>query len=240
MELRAIKALTFDVFGTVVDWRGGIARDAMSLLGAEKGFNIDWNTFAIAFKERSKMAGSVEEAEARARRSIRADDLNHDNVRATLSQFGIKGLEAHDTTWLAKAWHRLDPWPDSVPAMTRLRDRYVLAAVSSGNVALLVEMAKRGGIPWDAILCAEVTGYYKPKPEAYLRAVSMLGLEPQQCLMVASHNDDLLAAADCGLRTAFIRRPAEDAEDRLADDEAAPGVDLAVTDMLELAVRLGC
>ena len=115
MGLRAIKALTFDVFGTVVDWRGGIARDAMSLLGAEKGFNMDWNAFAIAFKERSKMAGSVEEAEARARRSIRADDLNHDNVRATLSQFGIKGLEAHDTTWLAKAWHRLDPWPDSVP-----------------------------------------------------------------------------------------------------------------------------
>jgi 2-haloacid dehalogenase len=240
MDTSEIRALTYDVFGTVVDWRGGIARDALQLLGNQKGYDFDWNAFAIAFKERSKMASSVAEADNRARRSIRADDLNRDNVNATLAEFGVEGLTEQDSAWLAKAWHRLDPWPDSVPGMTRLRTRYVLAAVSSGNVALLVEMARRGAIPWDVILSAEVTGYYKPKPEAYLRAVEMLGLEPEQCLMVASHNDDLLAAAACGLRTAFIRRPAEDAQDRLADAEAAPEVDLAVESMRELAERLGC
>ena len=242
MEPGEIAALTYDVFGTVVDWRGGIARDAKALLGGQKGLSLDWNAFAIAFKERSKMAGSPEEAVARAERSIRADDLNRDNLQETLDAFGVAPdtLTQAEFDWLAKAWHRLDPWPDSVPGMTRLRTRYILAAVSSGNVALLVAMARRGGLPWDAILSAEVTGYYKPRPEAYLTAVDMLGLEPAQCLMVASHNDDLRAAASCGLRTAFIRRPAEDAEDRIEDARAAPGVDLAVENMVDLAERLGC
>jgi len=242
MEPADIKALTYDVFGTVVDWRGGIARDAETLLGGGKGLSLDWNAFAIAFKERSKMAGSPAEAAARGARSIRADDLNRDNLRETLAEFGVppQTLTGDEFAWLAKAWHRLDPWPDSVPGMTRLRRRYILAAVSSGNVALLVAMARRGGLPWDAILSAEVTGYYKPRPEAYLTAVRMLGLEPDECLMVASHNDDLRAAAACGLRTAFIRRPAEDAEDRIDDAQAAPGVDIAVEDMVELAERLGC
>ena len=231
MEPGEIEALTYDVFGTVVDWRGGIARDAKALLGGEKGLPLDWNAFALDFKERSKMAGSPEEAVARAERSIRADDLNRDNLRETLDAFGV----ASDTLTQEEF-----NWPDSVPGMTRLRTRYILAAVSSGNVALLVAMARRGGLPWDAILSAEVTGFYKPRPEAYLGAVDMLGLEPAQCLMVASHNDDLRAAAACGLRTAFIRRPAEDAEDRIEDARAAPGVDFAVENMVELAERLGC
>ena len=242
MNPAEIKALTYDVFGTVVDWRGGIARDAETLLGGEKGLLLDWNAFAIAFKERSKMAGSKEEAVERAERSIRADDLNRDNLKETLAEFDVDSgtLTSEEFVWLAKTWHRLDPWPDSVSGMTRLRGRYIMAAVSSGNVALLVAMARLGGLPWDVILSAEVTGYYKPQPEAYLTAVRMLGLEPPQCMMVASHNDDLRAAAACGLRTAFIQRPAEDAEDRVEDAQAAPGVDIAVEDMVELADRLGC
>ncbi len=157
-----------------------------------------------------------------------------------LGEFGLKGLSAAEVDHLNRAWHRLDPWPDAVPGLTRLRRRYILATLSNGNVALMVNMAKRASLPWDAILGAEVARHYKPQPEAYLTTVDMLGLRPEQCLMVAAHAGDLAAAAGCGLRTAFVSRPEEYGPDRKETPPAEGAVDVMAADFVDLARQLGC
>jgi 2-haloacid dehalogenase len=237
MDPASIKALTFDVFGTVVDWRGSIVREGREL-GRARGLDADWARFADAWRGRYQPA--LERVRTGELPWTKLDDLHRMSLDQLLGEFGLKGLSEAEVDHLNRAWHRLDPWPDAVPGLTRLRQRYVLATLSNGNVALMVNMAKRAGLPWDAILGAEVARHYKPQPEAYLTTVDMLGLRPEQCLMVAAHPGDLVAAARCGLRTAFVARPDEYGPDRKESPPAANTVDVMAKDFVDLASRLGC
>ena len=235
-SLTAVKALTFDVFGTVVDWRRGISRDAAAL-GEKCGVTADWLAFADAW--RGLYGPSMAEVRSGQRPWTKLDDLHRDSLAKIAGDFGLAGLTAAEVEDLTRAWHRLDPWPDAVPGLTRLKRRYILATCSNGNTALMVNMAKRGGLPWDAILGAEPTRHYKPDPETYLGSAELLGLRPEECMMVAAHQRDLEAAARCGFRTAFVPRPDEGPAYRLVPN-ASELFDVVATDFLDLAARLGC
>jgi 2-haloacid dehalogenase len=236
MDERGIAALTFDVFGTVVDWRNGIIREARAL-GREYGIERDWAAFADAW--RGLYQPAMEEVRRGRAPFVPLDVLHRQNLDQVLVRFEITGLTEAEIDHLNRAWHRLDPWPDSVPGLTRLRRRFILATLSNGNVALMVNMAKRAGLPWDAILGAEVARAYKPEPEAYLRTAELLGLRPQQCMMVAAHNGDLIAASACGYRTAFVRRPSEHGPGQTTDLEPAREFDVTAGSFVELADKLG-
>ena len=239
LDPASIKALTFDVFGTVVDWRGSIARDLGGYFAQRKPpIEADWAKFADRW--RKKYQPAMERVRSGNRGFVKLDVLHLENLRENLAEFSIAGLSETEIDHVNRVWHRLDPWPDSVPGMTRLRKRYVLASLSNGNVSLMVDMAKRAGLPWDAILGSETARAFKPQPEAYLRAAEMLSLDPTECMMVAAHNSDLHAAAKCGFRTAFIRRPYEYGAIKKYDLVADAGIDLDCTDMNDLAGKLGC
>jgi len=232
-----VKALTFDVFGTVVDWRGGIARE-IAALGAARGFELDANAFALAWRGRYQPA--MERVRSGDRGFVKLDLLHSENLDETLTEFGLGHLDEAARATLNLAWHRLDPWPDAVEGMNRLRRGYILATLSNGNVALMVNMAKRAGLPWDAILGAEVTRHYKPQPEAYLKTADFPGLAPADCMLVAAHPNDLEAAAACGLRTAYVHRPTEYDDDTDKPRPAPDAFDIVASDFLGLAERLGC
>ena len=231
-----VKALCFDVFGTVVDWRSGVARELEAALGASG--ERDWPALADAWRARYQPA--MEEVRRGRRHFVKLDVLHRENLDAVLAEAGIGNLEEPALHHLTRAWHRLDPWPDSVAGMTRMKRRFILASLSNGNVALIVNMAKRAGLPWDVILGAEVARAYKPDPEAYRRAAGLLDLAPEACMMVAAHNADLEAARRVGFRTAFVARPREHGARQTTDLEAGPAVDLAAVDMIDLAAKLGC
>jgi 2-haloacid dehalogenase len=161
------------------------------------------------------------------------------NLDELLARHHIQNLTEQEIDHLNRAWHRLDPWPDAVAGLTRLKQKYILATLSNGNVSLLVNMAKRAALPWDAVLGAETAGAYKPQPQAYLRSAEMLGLAPEQCMMVAAHNGDLAAASALGMKTAFVRRPAEYGPDQKTDLAPEGAWDIAAEDFLELAKSLG-
>lgn len=237
MGLDGVKALTFDVFGTVVDWRSSIAREAEAAL-APKGVALDWTGFADAWRARYQPV--MEACRSGARPFAKLDVLHRENLEAVLADFGVSGLDEPELDRLNRAWHRLDPWPDAVGGLLRLKTKYVLATQSNGNVALMVNMAKRAGLAWDVILGAEVCQAYKPMPAAYLRAADMLGLAPGECMMTAAHNDDLKAAAAVGFRTAFVARPREKGPGQTKDLTADPSVDIAADSFLDLADKLGC
>src|SRR5260370_34621410 len=203
-DLSDIKALTFDVFGTVVDWRSGIIREGETL-GRTKGIAVDWARFADAW--RGQYQPALSQVRDGTRPWVKLDDLHRESLERLLVEFGIAGLSEAEIDHLNRAWHRLDPWPDAVAGITRLKRRYILATLSNGNVALMVNLAKRAGLPWDAVLGAEVARHYKPQKEAYLATAAFLGLRPAQCLMVAAHYNDLVAASACGFRTAYVSRP---------------------------------
>jgi 2-haloacid dehalogenase len=224
-----VRALVFDVFGTVVDWRDGVARDVRRLLPG-----VDGEAFADAWRER--YAPSMDRVRRGEREWANLDALHRESLDALLVEYA-QDPDEETRAELVLAWHRLDPWPDTVAGLTRLRERYVLATLSNGNVALLVDMAKRAGLPWDAVLSAELFGHYKPDAEVYDGAARLLGLAPQQVLMVAAHVDDLAAARGCGLRTAYVHRPHELGPRGVppATDHAA---DLTVTSLTDLAARL--
>ena len=171
---------------------------------------------------------------------VKLDLLHRMNLDQLLARHEITGLAEAEIDELNRAWHRLDPWPDVVDGLDRLKRGYILATLSNGNVRLMVEMAKRAGLPWDAILGAEVTRHYKPQPEAYLNAADYLSLEPGQCMMVAAHNDDLVAAAKCGFRTAFVARPDEYGPEQTKDRAPEHDFDIVAVDFLDLAHQLGC
>lgn len=232
-----VKALTFDVFGTVVDWRSGIIREGEAL-GRARGLTVDWARFADAW--RGLYQPTMERVRGGQMPWTRLDDLHRMSLERLLAEFEIKGLGADEIDHLNRAWHRLDPWPDVVPALTRLRQRYILATLSNGNVALLVNMAKRAGLPWDAVLGAEVARHYKPQPQAYLVTADLLGLRPEQCMMVAAHNGDLAAAAALGFRTAFVPRPQEHGPGQTTDLRADRQWDVVAAGFGELAATLGC
>jgi 2-haloacid dehalogenase len=231
-----VKALTFDVFGTVVDWRGSIIRQGEQF-GAERGLKVDWAAFADTWR------GAYRPSMDRVRRGelpwTNLDALHCMVLDELLVKVGISGLSAADIDDLNHVWHRLDPWPDSVAGLTRLRTRFVLATLSNGNVALLTNMAKYGGLPWDCILSAELAKHYKPDPETYLTAAALLGLQPNQVMMVAAHKDDLRAAQRAGLKAAFVTRPYERGPDHTPDLTPDPGFDFNASDFNDLAAKLG-
>jgi 2-haloacid dehalogenase len=230
----AVKALFFDVFGTLVDWRSSIAREAEVLL-KPKGLALDYPAFADAW--RGEYQGAMEEVRAGRIAFCKLDVLHRRNLELTLKRFGVADLSEDDKRKLNLAWHRLDAWPDVTRGLARLKRNYLLAPVSNGNISLMVDLARRNDFPWDAILGAEIAGDYKPKPRVYLAAAAAFDLGPQACMMVAAHSSDLAAAAALGLRTAHVARPNEHGPGR---GEAAPtvAVDIAVKNLEELAERL--
>ena len=236
-DLDSVKALTFDVFGTVVDWRRSIIREGEAL-GRAKGLTVDWARFADTWR------GLYQPMLSRVRNGelpwTKLDDLHRMSLDRLLADFGIAGLGEAEVDDLNRAWHRLDPWPDAIEGLTRLRRRFILATCSNGNVAMMVNMAKRAGLPWDAILGAETARHYKPQPETYLITAELLGLRPEQCMMVAAHNGDLGHAAGCGLRTAFVPRPSEHGPGQSTDLEPKGDYDAVAKDFVDLAVKLGC
>jgi 2-haloacid dehalogenase len=237
MRLEDVKALTFDVFGTVVNWRDSIAREAKAAL-ASKGYELDWHDFADRWRARYQPAmAKVRDGE---RPWARLDDLHRENLVALLPEFGITGLGEAEIDDLNRAWHRLDPWPDTVAGLARLKRKYILATLSNGNVALMVNMAKYAGLPWDAVLGAEVARAYKPQPLAYDRTAAFLDLEPRQCLMVAAHNGDLVAARGRGFCTAFVSRPLEHGPNKTRDAGPEHEFDVVAADFVDLAAQLGC
>jgi 2-haloacid dehalogenase len=232
-----VGALVFDVFGTVVDWRGSIIRDGRAL-GARLGVQVDWEAFADAW--RARYQPSMQRVRSGERPWVKLDDLHRESLVELLHVFGIEGLGEQAIDEFNRAWHRLAPWPDSVPGLQRLRRQYPLATCSNGNVALLMHMARNAGLPWDAILGAEPARAYKPLPEAYLRTADFLGLPPQRVMLVAAHNDDLVAAGRQGLRTAFVVRPSEHGPRQSRDLRAEHDFDLVASSMEDLADQLNC
>ena len=231
-----VKALCFDVFGTVVDWRGSIVRECRAL-GAAKKIDADWAAFADAWRAGYQPAmGPVREGR---RDYVRLDALHREILDRLLPRFGLEGLSETEKDRLNRVWHRLEGWPDTQDGMARLRSRYLLAALSNGHVALIVNMARCAKIVWDAPLGAEMARQYKPRPEVYDTTVAMLGLEPGQTMMVAAHNGDLHAARARGMRTAFVARPAEYGPDQTEDLEPDSDWDVVAGDFHELAAKLG-
>ena len=230
-------ALVFDVFGTVVDWRGSLIREGRAF-GLEKNLKVDWAAFADAWRAGYRPAmdrvrtGELPWMNIDALHRLILDDL--------LVQFGIRKLAERDKVHLNRAWHRLRPWPDAVRGLRRLKRSFTIATLSNGNVSLLSNMAKNAGLPWDVVLSAELFGHYKPDAEVYLGAAHLLDLKPANVLMVAAHKDDLFAARKAGLRTAFIRRPREFGPDVERDLSAERAFDLNCDDFLDLADQLGC
>jgi len=231
-----LKAMLFDVFGTVVDWRSTIIREGEAL-GRKKGLTADWAKFADAW--RAAYGPSL----ARVRNGelpwTRLDRLHRMSLDRILVEFGIDGLNENEKDHLNHVWQRLDPWPDSVEGLTRLRRRYLIATLSNGNVSLLTQMAKRAGLPWDCILSAELFKHYKPDPEVYRGAAEMLSLEPGQVMMVAAHADDLLAAKAVGLRTAFVSRPLEYGPGKQPERPPSGTFDFVAKDLPGLASGMG-
>jgi 2-haloacid dehalogenase len=232
----AVKALFFDVFGTLVDWRSSIAREAAAIL-KPRGHALDWLAFADAWRD--EYQPGMEEVRSGRIPFSKLDVLHRRNLERILPRFQIKDLPEDVLRDLNLAWHRLDAWPDVTPGMKRLRQRYLLAPVSNGNIALMADLARRNDIWWDAILGAEVAGDYKPKPRVYLASAEAFNCAPGECMMVAAHTNDLAAAAKTGLRTAHIARPNERGPGK---GEAAPGgpVDIAAQGLEDLAAKLGC
>ena len=227
-----VGALTFDVFGTVVDWRSAIIRDGEEL-GRAKDIDLDWPAFADDW--RALYQPAMERVRTGEIDWCMLDDLHRMNLDELLRRHGIGGLTEDETDHFNRVWHRLDPWPDAVAGLTRLKAILILATLSNGNTALLVNMAKRAGLPWDAVLGAKPAGAYKPQPRAYLRTAEMLGLSPERCMMVAAHNGDLAAAAALGFKTAFVRRPNEYGPQQTSDLEPEGVWDIVAEDFLELA-----
>ncbi len=234
--MQQVRALLFDVFGTVVDWRSGVIRDVTAAAG-RAGVPVDAARFADQWRGGYRPAMDL--VRSGQLPWTKLDDLHRRVLAELAGQFGLAGLPAAELDWLNACWHRLDPWPDSVPGLARLRRRYVLATLSNGNVSLLVNMAKRAGLPWDVILSAELFRRYKPDRQTYLGAAELLSLDPAELMLVAAHNDDLSAAADLGLATAFVPRPAEGGPRQ--QENLAPARDYTVvaTDLTDLASQLG-
>ncbi|RKU35184.1 haloacid dehalogenase type II [Candidatus Poribacteria bacterium] len=230
-----VKALTFDVFGTVVDWYSSIVAEGEKF-GETHGIDIDWAQFVL--KWRAGYGPAMNKVRQGELPWQNIDALHRLILDALLDEFGITDLSEADKDHLNRVWHRLKPWPDAVSGLTRLRRRYIVATLSNGNVALLTNMAKFGGLPWDCILSAELTGHYKPDPEVYQTAASLLGLSPNEVMMVAAHAGDLRASQAVGFQTALVPRPLEYGPGRVQEVTAHPS-DLVANDFNELADLLG-
>jgi len=231
---RRPKALLFDVFGTVVDWRRSIARE-IDAMAAERGWSIDGNSFAVAWRKRYQP--SMERIRSGGRTYVKLDTLHRENLEEVLEEFAITDLDEDDKQHLNRVWHRLAPWPDAVGGLNRMKSRHILATCSNGNIALMVNMAKYNGLPWDMVLGAEITQAYKPMRECYLGSAAALDLDPAECCMVAAHNEDLAAAQSFGLMTAYVERPLEYSDDG-GPYPATGNWDYVAKDFIDLAARL--
>jgi 2-haloacid dehalogenase len=230
-----LKALVFDVFGTVVDWRGSIIAEGEAW-GKAKGITVDWARFADEW--RAGYPPSMEKVRKGEMPWTNLDSLHRGLLEDLVRAHGLEGLSEEETDHWNRVWHRLRPWPDSVAGLTRLKAKYTIAPLSNGNVALLTNMARHAGIPWDVILSAELARHYKPDREAYLCAVELLGLRVDEVMMCAAHRGDLVAACGVGLRTAFIGRPGEYGPGGRADVAVEGEFDVVCSDIGDLAGRL--
>ena len=236
MDTSNVRAVIFDVFGTVVDWRGSISQQC-SAFGRAKGIEADWGTFADTW--RSKYGPYMNKVRTGELPWTNLDGLHRMSLEEVLNEFGISGLGEEDLHEMTLFWHRLRPWSDAVPGLYRLKSRFIVSTMSNGNVAMMTNMAKNSGIPWDCILGAEVARHYKPDPESYLTNVSLLGLEPEQVVMAAAHARDLIAAGKLGLRTAYIPRPMEHGPHPSPEPVQAPEFDVTASDFVDLAAKMG-
>ncbi|QIN81893.1 haloacid dehalogenase type II [Rubrobacter tropicus] len=235
-NLEGVKALAFDVFGTVVDYRTTIVAEGQRL-GEAGGIEIDWAAFADAWRGRYRP--SMDRVMRGELPWTNLDALHRAALEELLAEFGVSGLSEEEKQRLNGVWHRLRPWGDSVPGLLRLKTRFVLATLSNGNVRLLVDMAKNAGLPWDLIFSAELARAYKPDPRAYRMLQELLMLNPNEIMMVAAHQDDLRAAQDLGFKAAFVMRPLEHGPQAVPDLTADPSFDVVATDLVDLARQLG-
>lgn len=236
MKTGDLKALLFDVFGTVVDWRRGVARDVKACFDT---IGIDVDAFAFADAWRAQYQPAMATVRDGARGYVALEVLHMENLEIVLDGYGLAGrVGAPLRERLNKAWERLPPWPDSVEGLTALRSGHTLATCSNGSIAMMQELARFGGLPWDALLGAEIAQSYKPRPEVYLRSASALGCAPGEVMMVAAHNDDLFAAQDAGLQTAFVHRTTEHGAHQTSDLKPTGAWDVVADDLLDLAKQL--
>ena len=231
-----VKALVFDVFGTVVDWRSSITKHAAAF-GEAQGIEADWAAFADGW--RGKYQPYMNKVRTGELPWTKLDVLHRMGLVELLGEFGINDVGEHTIDELTMAWHHLDPWPDAPAGLSRLKAKYIIGTMSNGNVALMTNMAKYAGLPWDVILGAELAQAYKPDPKTYLTGVELLGLYPEQVMMVAAHQNDLLAAGAEGLKTAFVPRPMEFGPDRKPDPTPDPSFDIVAADFRDLASQMG-
>ncbi len=235
-KLGSVKALTFDVFGTVVDWRSSIIREGQEL-AKRKGLDVDWAKFADAW--RGGYGPSMNRVSSGELPWMKIDDLHRLILDDLLEQFNIVELSEAEKDHFNRAWHRLTPWPDVVPGLTRLKKKFIITTLSNGNVALLTNMAKNAGLPWDAILSSELAKRYKPDKQVYLTAADLLGLQPGQVMMVAAHKGDLRAAKSVGFKAGFVPRPLERGPSVKRDLTPDPSFEVVAKDFVDLAEKLG-
>ncbi len=237
VDISEIKALTFDVFGTVVDWRSSIIRELREF-GISKGTVIDWAGFAD--KWRAGYAPAMDMVRKGELPWTDIDTLHRMVLEQLLEEYNFTDLNEDEIEHLNYAWHRLTPWPDSVQGLERIRSCYTVATLSNGNLSLLVDLSKYGGLTWDCVLSSELAGHYKPDKEVYLTAAGLLGLSPEQMMMVAAHTDDLEAAGELGFGTAYVSRPLEFGQGGIAEDEEEDmRFDIMARDFNDLARKLG-
>jgi 2-haloacid dehalogenase len=235
-SLSSIKALVFDVFGTIVDWRGSIIEEGTAW-GKTRQLQIDWASFADRW--RAGYGPAMNRVRTGELPWTKLDDLHRMILEQLLREFKIEGLTEEEKDHWNRIWHRLKPWPDSVAGLARLKKKYVIAPLSNGNIALMTGMAKRSGLPWDAILGAELVRHYKPDREVYLSVPGFLGVKPEEIMMVAAHSVDLKAARDCGLRTGFIYRPNELGPGGRTETINPGEFDVVSNDTIDLARQMG-
>ena len=235
-QVSSVKALVFDVFGTVVDWRTSVARE-VEALAKRKGVAIDGAKFADAW--RAEYGPSMNRVRKGELPWTKLDRLHRMVLDTILPKFGLTTLSEPETVALNRAWHRLQPWPDAVAGLTRLKKKFTIAPLSNGNIALMTAMAKHSGLPWDCILGAELVRHYKPDPEVYHSAADFLDLARGDVMMVAAHPGDLRAAKEVGLKTAFVARPLEFGPNGKPALKTDFPVDISAKDFNDLAVQLG-
>jgi 2-haloacid dehalogenase len=232
----AVRAIVFDTFGTIVDWRGSLI-NSLRVFGVERGLEAPWEK--LADRWRAAYQPNLDRVRRGELEWTILDELHLAALVELLPDLGIESLPESDLKFLTGCWHRLSPWPDAVEGLHRLRRKYIIGPLSNGNLSLLVDLAKYGGLPWDVIFGADLFRHYKPDPETYLGVCAFLGLPPEQVMLAAAHNYDLAAAKELGLRTAFIPRPTEHGPGQTSDLSAAQPWDVIATDLLDLADKLG-
>jgi 2-haloacid dehalogenase len=231
-----VKALVFDTFGTVVDWRSSVARE-VAALAKKKQVTLDAEKFADAW--RAGYGPSVNRVRSGELPWTKLDALHRMTLEKILVEFKFAGVSEDEKDALNRAWHRLTPWPDAVAGLTRLKKKYIIAPLSNGNISLMTDLAKYAGLPWDVILGAELARHYKPDREVYQSAADILDLKPADVMMVAAHLGDLRAARQVGLRTAFVTRPKEFGPDGKPDLKGDSSVELSAMDFSDLARQMG-